>query len=82
MGKYKNNMEWIQFVIFCIGVGGLWLWQRTESRNDIRHMDAKLDANRELIREVHQESTKLIQSMSNEMKDFHYRLLEIEKGRK
>lgn len=64
-------MEWIQFVIFCIGVGGLWLWQRAETRADLRHMDNKLDASRDLIRAIH-----------DEMKDFHYRLLEIEKGRK
>lgn len=61
-------MEWTQFVIFFIGVFGLFIWNRTESRNDIRYMDAKLEANRELVRAIH-----------DEMKDFHYRLLEIEK---
>ena len=74
-------MEWVQFVIFCIGVGGLWLWQRTETRADLRHMDAKLDANRELIREVHNDSKNLITAIKDEMKDFHYRLLEIERNR-
>ena len=64
-------MEWIQFVIFCIGVGGLWLWQRTETRADLRHMDNKLDASRDLIHAIH-----------DEMKDFHHRLLEIERNRK
>lgn len=68
-------MEWMQFVIFCIGVGGLWLWQRAETRSDLRHMDMKLDANRDLIREIHNETRDM-------MKDFHYHLLEIEKGRK
>ena len=57
-------MEWIQFVIFCLGVGSLWLWQRSETRADIRHMDTKLDANRALIGAIH-----------DEMKDFHYQLL-------
>lgn len=64
-------MEWTQFVIFFIGVFGLFLWNRAEGRTDIRHMDAKLDATRELARAIH-----------DEMKDFHYRLLEIEKNRK
>lgn len=64
-------MEWIQFIIFFIGVGGLWFWQRAETRAELRHMDTKLDANRNLIQAIH-----------DEMKDFHYRLLEIEKGRK
>lgn len=63
-------MEWVQFVIFCLGIGGLWLWQRTEMRADIRHMDNKLDANRNLIAAIH-----------DEMKDFHYKLLEIDKNR-
>lgn len=68
-------MEWVQFVIFCLGVGGLWFWQRTETRADIRHMDVKLDSNKDLIHSIHKETMDL-------MKDFHYRLLEIEKGRK
>jgi len=68
-------MEWVQFVIFCMGVGGLWLWQRTETRADLRHMDKKLDANKDLIHAIHKETMDM-------MKDFHYRLLEIERGRK
>jgi len=68
-------MEWVQFVIFCMGVGGLWLWQRTETRADLRHMDTKLDANKDLIHAIHKETMDM-------MKDFHYRLLEIERGRK
>ena len=75
-------MDWIQFIVFGIGVGGLWFWQRAESRNDVRHMDTKLDANRELIREIHIETRDLMQAMKDEMKDFHYRLLEIERARK
>lgn len=63
-------MEGTQFILFTLGVGGLWLWQRTETRADLRHMDNKLDSNRDLIRAIH-----------DEMKDFHYRLLEIERNR-
>jgi len=60
-------MDWTQFVVFCLGVGGLWLWNRSENRSDIRHMDATLQANRELIREIHNE-------IKEEMRDFHTRL--------
>lgn len=48
-------------------IAGLFIWNRAESRADIRHMDNKLDAIRELTREMHLE-----------MKDFHNRLCIIE----
>ena len=64
-------MEWVQFVIFFIGVFGLFLWNRAEARADIRHMDNKLDANRELISAIHLE-----------MKDFHSRLCSIQEKNK
>ena len=67
-------MEWTQFVIFFIGVAGLFIWNRTESRNDARHMDTKLESQRNLMMEIHKETNALI-------KDFHERLLEIEKAR-
>ncbi|HMG15530.1 MAG TPA: hypothetical protein VK590_08795 [Saprospiraceae bacterium] len=60
-------MDWTQFAIFFIGVFGLFIWNRTESRADIRHMDAKLESTRELVRAIH-----------DEMKDFHARMCVIE----
>lgn len=64
-------MDWTQFIIFFIGVFGLFLWNRTEGRADARHMDAKLEGQRNLMNAIHEE-----------MKDFHKRLLAIEeKGR-
>jgi len=48
----------------------LFLWNRAESRADIRHIDAKLEATRELVRAIH-----------DEMKDFHDRLTKIENER-
>jgi hypothetical protein len=72
-------MEWTQFAIFFIGVFGLFIWNRTESRNDIRHMDSKLEANRELVRSIHDESKAMISAIQTEMKDFHYKLLDLEK---
>ena len=56
-------MEWVQFSIFILAVFGLFVWNRTESRADIRHMDTKLDAQRNLIMAIH-----------DEMRDFHGRL--------
>ena len=49
----------------------LFLWNRSESRADIRHMDAKLESTRELVRAIH-----------DEMKDFHSRLCIIEERNK
>jgi hypothetical protein len=63
-------MEWTQFAIFFLSVFGLFLWNRAESRADNRHMDVKLDANRELIREVHKESSEKIEIIREETKVF------------
>ncbi len=49
----------------------LFLWNRSESRADIRHMDSKLEATRELVRAIYDES-----------KDFHARLCAIEERNK
>ncbi len=45
----------------------LFLWNRSESRADIRHMDAKLESTRELVKAIYEES-----------KSFHARLCAIE----
>jgi hypothetical protein len=45
----------------------LFIWNRSESRADIRHMDTKLESNRDLVRAIH-----------DEIKDFHNRLCKIE----
>lgn len=71
-------MEWFIPFITILGVFianaalilPLFLWNRAEARADIRHLDARLESNRELVRAVH-----------DEIKDFHYRLLEIEKSK-
>ena len=49
----------------------LFLWNRSESRSDIRHMDQKLESTRELVRAIY-----------DEMKDFHNRLCSIEERNK
>lgn len=64
-------MDWTQFIIFFLGVFGLFIWNRTESRTDMRHMDLKLESTRELVRAIY-----------DEMKDFHNRLCQIEEKNK
>lgn len=55
--------EAIEIFLVVLSNLAIFLWCRTESRIDWRHMDAKLDA------------------IQAEIKDFHERLLEIERGR-
>jgi len=64
-------MDLMQFSVFLLSQVGLFLWNRAESRADIRHMDNKLDANRDLINAIHLE-----------MKDFHSKLCIIEEKRR
>lgn len=68
-------MDWIQVLTIIFGnaaiIFPLFLWNRTENRADMRYMDSVIQANRELIREVHKE-------ILMEMKDFHGRLCAIE----
>jgi hypothetical protein len=64
-------MDWIQFIIFIGSTVGLFFWNRSESRSDMRHMDSKLEATRELVRAIYDES-----------RDFHARLCVIEERNK
>ena len=61
-------MEWLQILSLFMANAGLILWMRSESRNDWRHMDAKLDASLKAIHE--------------EIKDFHGRLCSIEERKR
>jgi len=68
-------MGWEHILALVLGNSALiiplFLWNRSESRSDIRHMDAKLEATRELVRAIYDES-----------KDFHNRLCKIEERNK
>ncbi len=64
-------MDMMQLLAILITISGLFLWNRAEGRSDIRHMDTKLDAIRELVRAI-----------QDEMKDFHKRLCDIEERNK
>lgn len=74
-------MDWIQFIIFAGGVFGCFFWNRSESRADIRHMDTKLESNRELVRTIHDDAKAFQMAMIQESKDFHNRLCKIEEAR-
>jgi len=71
-------MDYTQFVLLFLTIAtmfvtivGLFIWKRTESRTDIRHMDNKIDSIRELVHAIHME-----------VKDFHNRLCAIEERNK
>lgn len=46
-------MDWTQFVIFFVGIFGLFIWNRTESRNDMRCMMNILDAIQKEMKDFH-----------------------------
>jgi len=76
-------MDMIQFSIMLISFVGLFIWNRTENRTDIRHMDAKLESTRELVRAIHDETKEFRMAFLQENKEFHGRLCSIEeRGRK
>jgi hypothetical protein len=74
-------MEWVQFIIFFLGVFGLWLWNRAESRADNRHMDAKLESHRKEMAELLKVISDDMKDFHGAMKDFHGRLCAIEERR-
>lgn len=74
-------MNWIELLVPVVTVLGvfianaamiipLFLWVRAESRADYRHNEEKLESTRQLVRAIH-----------DEVKDFHERLLSIEKAK-
>lgn len=53
----------------------MFLWQRSEANSDRRHFQLTQSEDRKDI-------LNLIRAIENEMKDFHYRLLEVERSKK
>jgi len=72
-------MDFTTVLMLILGNGALiiplFLWNRSESRADIRHMDAKIEAYMSGIRQE-------IKAIHEEMKDFHSRLCKIEERNK
>lgn len=46
-------MEWGQFAIFMVSTLGLFFWNRSESRTDIRHILSLIDAIQKEIKDFH-----------------------------
>lgn len=67
-----------ELLAILVTIAGLFIWNRTESRADVRHMDNKIDSMRNLIDAIREE----VKAIREEVKDFHTRLLEIERNRK
>jgi len=80
MGRIKkkireSKMEWLQFLILIITIGGLFLWNRSEANNDRREFNKE-------TKELRRELIEVVRSIDTEMKDFHGRLCAIEERRK
>jgi hypothetical protein len=46
-------MDWTQFYIFFISVFSLFIWNRSESRSDIRHILSILDGIQKEMKDFH-----------------------------
>jgi hypothetical protein len=46
-------MEWVQILSLFLANAGLIIWFRSESRNDWKYIDAKIDAIHEEIKDFH-----------------------------
>lgn len=71
--------EWLQVLVMTITVAGLFLWTRSESKADYRHMETHTDTHLQAIRA---EIRDFNQKWMDETKDFHGRLCAIEESRR
>ncbi len=71
----------IELIAILITIAGLFIWNRAESRSDIRHMDNKIDSMRNLIDAIREDSKAFQNAIREEMRDFHNRLCDIERNR-
>lgn len=78
-------MDITQFTVFLFTMGGffltvvgLFIWNRTESRTDMRHLETLLTSQRSLVDAIRQDGQQFRTAMMEETKDFHKRLCEIE----
>jgi hypothetical protein len=63
----RKVMDWIQVLTLFFANVGLIIWFRAESRNDWRHMDARLHS-------FQLDTQAQLQAIQTDMKDFHGRL--------
>ena len=75
-------MDWLQVLVIVFGnlawIMPLFLWSRSESRADMRHVDAQLNAQRGMIDEMRRESREFNERWFQETRDFHGRLERID----
>ena len=64
----------LELIAVLVTIAGLFIWNRTESRADARHMENLIKSNRDLIDTIHKE-------WMEEAKNYHARLCEIEAKR-
>lgn len=73
----------LELIVVLVTIAGLFIWNRTESRADSRHNEARIDAIRNLIDEIRKDGMRFREEWLKETKEFHSRLCSIEeKGRK
>ena len=79
-------MDWLQVLVLFTANAGLILWFRSESREDWKHMDQKMDKMDSEFKEFRelwrQESNRFYEKWHQESKDFHEKLIKIETRRK
>ncbi len=46
-------MDWIQFIIFIGSTVGLFFWNRSESRSDMRHMMTIIEGIQQEMKDFH-----------------------------
>lgn len=68
-------MDWAQVLTIIIANLGIFLWLRTESSADRRHMQQEASADR-------RDLLQLIREIKDELKEFHGRMCSIEERSK
>lgn len=68
-------MEWPQVLTILAGNIGMFLWATRQVRSDFLHLDKKMDEHRK-------ETNQIVKSIQEEIKDFHNKILEIEREKK
>lgn len=79
-------MEWIQLITVIVANITMFLWARSEARNDQQEIRQSIRSDHETLRNLidkHQHLTRdMIKAIKMEMTDFHQRLLNIESKKK
>ena len=79
-------MQWEQILALIIGnlaiILPLWLWTRSEARADARQIHQDITQDRRDFIQFVRGIEHSIKNMELDNRDFHHRLLEIERSRK